>query len=166
MNRHGIGRTVAVFLAAQGFLACRSSGEQESRADAARLSHAIDAVRNAPNDAKHETLDALKAIGCNEDERCALKKVCVEAYESHARAVDVIASAREDLEKSGAVMTNSALALLAGAQKIWRTARSSPNSAPTHRGRWCGRKDSEDCHPASGLDSAARRIDGADLAAE
>jgi hypothetical protein len=108
---------LATGLAALAAVGCRTGDEQEARARAARLSKAIDTVRDAPNEAKHASLDALEEVPCGKDQYCALKKTCVEAYTLHARAIDVIASAREDLTAQGAVTTESALALLQGAER-------------------------------------------------
>jgi hypothetical protein len=108
---------LATGLAVLVAIGCRSADEQEARARAARLSKAIDTVRDAPNEEKRASLDALVELPCEKDAYCALKKTCVEAYSLHARAMDVIASAHADLAAQGAVMTESAVALLQGAER-------------------------------------------------
>jgi hypothetical protein len=67
---------------------CKGEREQAERAEAGRITHAIAALREAPNDAKAPRLLALERENCTTEELCELKRTCVEAYRLHARALE------------------------------------------------------------------------------
>jgi hypothetical protein len=74
--------------------ACRSSQARQLEAEVARLSHAIDSLRNAPNAGKVALLEALERAQCTEPEACQLKETCVTAYRRHRAAIEASERAR------------------------------------------------------------------------
>lgn len=64
----------------------------EVKAEGARLSRAIDQLREADNARKHEFLERLEAERCAA--LCELKEICVAAYREHVSALAAIADAR------------------------------------------------------------------------
>ncbi|HEV8247671.1 MAG TPA: hypothetical protein VGP93_17975, partial [Polyangiaceae bacterium] len=60
------------------------------KAEAGQLSHAIDALRQAPNDAKAPALEQLRTLACTEADTCSVQSSCVAAYELHLRALTSI----------------------------------------------------------------------------
>lgn len=75
-------------------VACRSSQARRLEAEVARLSHAIDALRNAPNAGKSALLEALEQTLCEQPEACQLKETCVTAYKRHRAAIEASERAR------------------------------------------------------------------------
>lgn len=58
------------------------------------MSHAITALREAPNDGKQPLLRALENTPCSAADLCALKTQCTEAYTGLALALDGARAAR------------------------------------------------------------------------
>jgi hypothetical protein len=83
-------------------IGCQGEADQQRRAEAGRVSRAIDVLRRAPNRQKQPRLLALKAEPCTFDDVCQLKSVCVEAYERHIKSVESSRVARRALEQSKA----------------------------------------------------------------
>ncbi len=79
--------------------ACRSRAEREREAEIARLAHAIDALRNAPNVAKAPLIASLERVSCQRAEVCKLKQDCVAAYRHLVNSVEASAHARELLSE-------------------------------------------------------------------
>lgn len=69
-----------------------ANSSREAREEFARLSHAIDGLRNAENAHKAQMIQPLRAAECRHF--CALRDQCVAAYETHIRALDAIERAR------------------------------------------------------------------------
>jgi hypothetical protein len=67
--------------------ACRSQAARALEAEAARVSRAIEVVRDAPNPAKAPLLEALKKEPCEHARTCELKELCVNAYSRHVDAL-------------------------------------------------------------------------------
>jgi hypothetical protein len=76
-----------------GASAC-SGRDDEAKASAARLSHAIAIVRDAPNDAKAGPLGELTKLPCAGPEVCETRDACVAAYTLHVDAVGLTGAAR------------------------------------------------------------------------
>lgn len=73
---------------------CRSGASRQLEAEALGLGRHIDALRNAPNDAKLALLDALRGASCQSAEACALRELCVDAYTRHIEALNASSRAR------------------------------------------------------------------------
>ena len=71
------------------------------RSEASRLSHAIDALRNAENAAKAPHLRGLRETPCTEPDVCAVRSACVAGYELHLGALTVMAGAQAALADAG-----------------------------------------------------------------
>src|SRR5688572_7651408 len=76
-------------------LACRSDAERAEQGRVANLAERIDRLRRAENPDKRPLLAALEAASCVSADSCALKDLCVRAYQVHQRALDAI----EDLKR-------------------------------------------------------------------
>jgi hypothetical protein len=76
----------------------KTEAQIERRAEAERVVYAVESVRNAPNDAKPPLLKALGNAECKLDDVCELKKLCVDAYEVHLRALNGTRAARHAVE--------------------------------------------------------------------
>jgi hypothetical protein len=74
-------------------------------------------VRSAPNDAKPPLLKALGNAECTLDDVCELKKLCVEAYEVHLRALSGTRAARHAVESDAG--SNKKAAELLGQSARW-----------------------------------------------
>lgn len=72
--------------------ACRSDAERAEQGRIANLAERIDRLRGADNAGKRPLLEALKTTQCLSPDACALKDLCVRAYEVHQRALDSIGS--------------------------------------------------------------------------
>jgi hypothetical protein len=73
---------------------CSLGASASEKAEAGRISHAIDQLRVAPNTQKGELLDALKAVNCETAELCELQRVCVDGYGQHVFALTETARAK------------------------------------------------------------------------
>ena len=71
---------------------CPASDGPE-RAEAGRVSRAIDALRTAENADKPSLLEALRKEACTDDEVCAVRSACLAAYELHVGSLDTVARA-------------------------------------------------------------------------
>lgn len=81
---------LAAFLLTMSFGCANSS--REEREEFARISRAIDGLRNAENAHKAQMIQPLRAAACHH--YCELRDQCVGAYEVHIRALDAIERAR------------------------------------------------------------------------
>ncbi len=73
---------------------CSLGASASEKAEAGRISHAIDRLRAAPNPQKGDLLDALKSVSCENAELCELQRVCVEGYGQHVFALAETARAK------------------------------------------------------------------------
>jgi hypothetical protein len=73
---------------------CHSDAERREQARIAHLAERIDRLRRADNADKKPLLEALEAADCVGPDACALKDLCVRAYQLHQRGLDAIASLR------------------------------------------------------------------------
>jgi hypothetical protein len=72
--------------------ACRSDADRAEQGRVANLAERIDRLRRADNTAKRPLLAALVTAACVSPDECALKDLCVRAYQVHQRALDAIES--------------------------------------------------------------------------
>lgn len=79
--------------------ACGKRPSQDAVAEAAALSHGIDALRQAPNPDKAERLAALRQMPCSEPDLCELKRECERAYTKHVVALARVERVNLDIEK-------------------------------------------------------------------
>ena len=73
---------------------CSLGASASEKAEAGRISHAIDRLRVAPNSQKAELLDALKGVSCETAELRELQRVCVDGYGQHVFALTETARAK------------------------------------------------------------------------
>jgi hypothetical protein len=73
-------------------LGCRSDAERAEQGRIANLAERIDRLRRADNPGKRPLLEALEAAPCVSTDACALKDLCLRAYQVHQRALDSIES--------------------------------------------------------------------------
>jgi hypothetical protein len=76
-----------------GLIAC-SSTDPAKKSEAAALSRAIEALREAPNSAKNEALSNLRGLPCSDAEICAAQSACVAGYEGLVRALEDVESGK------------------------------------------------------------------------
>ena len=107
---------------------CSLGPSANEKAEAGRISRAIDVLRDAPNAQKGELLGALKAVACEVAPLCALQRVCVDGYGQHVLALSETARAKAliaagDAQGEAGMILNSAKVELAeAAPKIARCA--------------------------------------------
>ena len=73
--------------------ACHSR-EAELAASAGQVARAVEALRNAPNEAKRAPLEALGKVKCASPEVCAVRDACSKAYTLHVEAVELTQMAK------------------------------------------------------------------------
>jgi hypothetical protein len=73
---------------------CSLGASASEKAEAGRISHAIDQLRAASNAQKGELLAALKSAACQTAELCELQRVCVDGYGQHVFALAETARAK------------------------------------------------------------------------
>jgi hypothetical protein len=66
---------------------CSLGASASEKAEAGRISRAIDQLRDAPNPQKGELLDALKAAHCETADLCELQRTCVDGFGQHVFAL-------------------------------------------------------------------------------
>ena len=71
-------------------LGCQSDARRLERARMANLAERIDRLRRAENPDKRPLLEELARAECVGADACALKDLCVRAYQVHQRALDAI----------------------------------------------------------------------------
>jgi hypothetical protein len=81
-------------------LGCPAS-DGPARSEAAQLSHAIDALRNADNAVKAPHLRGLRETACSEPDVCSVRSACVAGYELHLGALAAMAGAEATLADAG-----------------------------------------------------------------
>ncbi len=82
-------------------LACTSDARRREQARIARLVEHVDRLRGADNADKRPLLAALIQAECEGGEACALKDLCVRAYQLHQSALDTIAELRRQASHDG-----------------------------------------------------------------
>lgn len=87
-----LGRVLLVWLGLLAGPGCQQSGAHRSAQELASLGQAIQRVREAGNETKQAPLRELRSLAC--DHYCDLQKLCVDAYDAHLSALDVVTQAR------------------------------------------------------------------------
>ena len=105
---------VAVVVLALG---CKGEREQAERAEAGRLTHAIAALRDAPNEAKPPRIAALDREKCTSEALCEMKRVCVDGYRLHVRGLEASRVASRALEADGGSQAGQRIAELVAASE-------------------------------------------------
>lgn len=67
-------------------LGCKSQSERELGAEIAKISLAVNSLRDAPHNQKTQPLDALRTTTCERAEACEYRQICLQAYELHAKS--------------------------------------------------------------------------------
>jgi hypothetical protein len=80
---------------------CSLGPSASQKAEAGRISHAIDALRDAPNATKQQLFAALQSAACETPELCALKQQCVTGFAQHLHALGETARAKALLMSPG-----------------------------------------------------------------
>lgn len=80
-------------------VACGGScADPAHRDEAAKLSRAIDGLRDAPNSAKASHLEQLRKATCSHGDTCGLRDRCAQAYALHVDALQLISAARKETD--------------------------------------------------------------------
>jgi len=95
---------------------CSLGPSASQKAEAGRISHAIDVLRDAPNPQKSELFAALQSAPCETPDLCELKRVCVAGYAEHLHGLDETARAKALLAGSNAEAATNAIAALGAAK--------------------------------------------------
>ncbi len=104
-------------LSALALFGCRSQEARALEAEAARIGRAVDALRDAPNEAKAPLLGVLEAEACDNSETCGLKALCSRAYSRHVEGLDKSARVKAMLAPdAGTEQAQAAAALLKEAE--------------------------------------------------
>lgn len=109
-------RAILVLGAAAGGLGCRGSEARAFEGEVLALDRKIDALRQAPNEAKAPLLVQLEQSPCERAPVCELKSLCVSAYRTHQQGLSAAARARDFL----AAPDGGTLASIQAAQELAR----------------------------------------------
>lgn len=93
MSRPSLALALSALALPWCLLACPSH-DAELKASADQVARAVEAVRNAPNDAKRAPLDALTKMACASPDVCAVRDACSKAYTLHVEAVELTQMAK------------------------------------------------------------------------
>jgi hypothetical protein len=93
---------------------CHAQNEADRRVEAGIVTHAVEALRNAPNAGKRPFLDKLEATECKA--LCELRDVCVRAYSLQQSALEALATARMLARASTDVVDTRTVELLKAAE--------------------------------------------------
>ncbi len=84
--------------------ACKSAAQREAEGEVARIAQLVDALRDAPNNAKETPLEELRRQTCSAPAACELQQICVQAYALHGRAIETTMRVRQAMrDGTGAV---------------------------------------------------------------
>ncbi len=90
------------------FTAC--PGDRAEKSEAAAIDRAIDALRDAPNEAKSGALSALRSLPCTVPEICGAQSACVAGYELHVSGITALERAKQlAVEGDGGAEVGAAL---------------------------------------------------------
>lgn len=78
---------------------CTSDAKRAEQGQVSNLAERIDRLRRAENRDKRPLLEQLARAECKSPDACALKDMCVRAYQLHQRGLDAIASLRSIAER-------------------------------------------------------------------
>ena len=107
MSGHKSQRRLLLALALALGSSCQSDAERAQLAQLARLAEHIDRLRRADNADKRAPLAALVAADCHDDTSCALKDLCVRAYQLHQRSLDSIDALKRVAQRDTAAVTGA-----------------------------------------------------------
>ena len=96
---------------------CSFGPSAEQKAEAGRISHAVDAIRTAPNDQKQQLFAALSSAACVTPDLCEFKRICSSGYELHLRGLADTVRAK-GLLTSGAAPAEVSNALSAASDEL------------------------------------------------
>jgi hypothetical protein len=113
-----------------GLAGCNED-ERAARPEAAAVSRAIDAVRNADNSAKARPLSALRTTACTIGDICAVQSYCVAAYEQHVGALGLLSEAKASVATAPA---SSVAETLTRAQEGLERAKALTDGCATRQG--------------------------------
>jgi hypothetical protein len=88
--------------AALSLVQCSFGPSAAQKAEAGRLSRAIDELREASNAQKPELFAALQGAACETADLCELKRLCTAGYAQHLSGLDQTARAKALLADGGA----------------------------------------------------------------
>jgi hypothetical protein len=71
-----------------------SKSDGPARSEAAAVSRAIEALRDADNPRKSTLLSALRAVPCSVPDICAVQSFCAAAYDEHVKVLELIDAAK------------------------------------------------------------------------
>lgn len=108
----------AAVLCLSAFLACERDKLEQERAEAGRVSRAVDLLRRAPNADKGQKLQALRATGCTFPRVCEFRHACVQAYESYVTAIDGAQAARRALAQDAGPTEDAARLVLQSEKRL------------------------------------------------
>jgi hypothetical protein len=80
---------------------CSLGPSASQKAEAGQISHAIDALREAPNVSKQQLFAALQGAACETPDLCTLKQQCLTGFEQHLHALSQTARAKSLLMSAG-----------------------------------------------------------------
>lgn len=83
-------------------VACKSAEQREIAQEVARISFAVQALRNAPHNDKGPPLERLRAEPCATGPGCELQGVCVQGYAIAERVGKTTRSVREAIANGSA----------------------------------------------------------------
>lgn len=85
----------AAFLALPALLlACGPDPQAQAKQSAARVTRAVAALRNAPNDGKEAPLESLRQLACGAPDVCQTRDACQGAYTLHLEALKLTGAAK------------------------------------------------------------------------
>lgn len=115
---------------------CSFGPSASQKAEAGRISRAIDVLRDAPNGQKSEFFGVLRRVSCETPDLCELQRLCLAGYTEHLRGLSQTTAAKTLLATGGpepqvAQMLDSAKADLAQAEA--KLARCADAQGAAHR---------------------------------
>lgn len=96
------GRRVLLAASLISLCQCSLGPSASEKAEAGRISRAIDLLREAPNAQKSELFSQLQSASCETPELCALKRQCEAGYAQHLSGLEQTARAKALLADGGA----------------------------------------------------------------
>jgi hypothetical protein len=108
-----------------------SKGEGPARSEAAAVSRAIEALREADNGKKAELLRALRAVPCSVPDICGVQSFCAAAYDEHVQVLALIDAAKAAASSAPPEALRDAIAT---AQAGLTRAKAQTDTCPTKQG--------------------------------
>jgi hypothetical protein len=81
---------------------CSLGPSASQKAEAGRISRAIDVLREAPNQQKAELFSQLQTASCETPDLCELRRLCAAGYAQHLSGLGQTARAKALLAEGGA----------------------------------------------------------------